>query len=428
MYARRRASKAVRLNSAGEILPQKLLAPAPLGGVAAQVQGGGVREPTSQEPPPDSQDEASDSRHGIREPVARSRVGAERLGAHVPGPLHGRVAAFLIDSALGYGIAFLYVNFTTFQIVSQLYVGGAEENAMLDLARSSTRSSWTIWAVVSALTFFYRWSTQSIFGWTPGKRVLGLWIVGSDRLSARSARVLVREIALAPGVVFSVLSIDYILSVLAQPFLATRVIGLGPLNFALPIAMLTFTFWRLDRRGLHDLIGQTRVARSVSGQMSVPSRQAASVLVRRILAFAIDFLFGLVIIFAAGFALGSAAMILAIVLPVLNRTLLPATVGFTIGKRVMGLRTARADGHRAGALQILVREVVLLVLLYAANLVTILGGWVPATGLMALFLLSLVILRTDRRSLHELASDTFVVLSSSIGGTEASARSVSPQV
>ena len=71
-------------------------------------------------------------------------------------------------------------------------------------------------------------------------------------------------------------------------------------------------------------------------------------------------------------------------------------------------------------MHILVREYFLLVLLYAANLVTILGGWAPATALMALVLLYIAIHRTDHHSFHDLIAGTCVVRLSAVGRAEAS--------
>lgn len=387
-----------------------------------------MRAPTHHELPPGLHDEASGSSRQPHKPALRSSGEAVRLGAVIPGPLPHRVAAFAIDCAMGCVIAFLYLNFTVFQVVSQLYFGAAEVDEMLDLLGAISRSFWTTLAVFSVITIFYRWSTQSTIGWTLGKKTLGLRAVGLDGGSARPTPSLVREIALAPGLVFALLTIAYILTLLGLPILGSVTVRLGPLYFALPLVLLAIAFWRLDRRGIHDLIGRTQVVRAASSNEALRPSEDPGLISRRIVAFGIDVVFGLVVIFAAGIAWGGVAMISAIALPVLNRTLLPAMFGFTLGKRAMGLQIVRGEGSRAWTIQILVREFVLFVLLYAANLVTILGGWVPATGLVALVLLYIAIHRRDKHSFHDLVAGTCVVRLRKVREVEASPGGVAPQL
>ena len=242
--------------------------------------------------------------------------------------------------------------------------------------------------------------------------------------------LLVREILLAPApaLLFAIPNTDFILTLIRRGDLADSILRVIPLFVAFTVPLLAVAFWRLDRRSLHDLIGRTQVVRAVSSDEIVRASEDPTLIPRRIVAFGIDFVFGFVVIFAAGIWWGGVAMISAIALPVLNRTLLPAKFGFTLGKRAMGLQLGRTDGGRAGAIQILVREFILLVFLYAANLVTILGGWAPATALMALLMLYIAIHRKDRHSFHDLVAGTRVVRLSKVPNAETSPRSVAPQV
>ena len=362
------------------------------------------------------------------EPAREDPGEAVRLGAVVPGPLPRRVAAFIIDSALGSVVELLYLSFTAFQIVAQMYVGGAGEDEILDAAAAIRNPRWSALAVATLLGIFYRWSTQTTFGWTLGKRALGLRVAESDGGRAGPASLLVREAALAPATVFATLTIYFITDAIgygSSPLMALQQL---PLHYGLAfVLLLAVAFWRFDRRSLHDLIGRTQVVRASSSHAALHSSQDPSLIPRRIVAFGIDFLFGLVVIFAAGIALGGVAMISAIALPVLNRTLLPAKFGFTIGKRAMGLQIIRSDGSRAWTIQLLVREFLLLVLLYAANLVTILRGWAPATAVMAVFLLYIAVHRRDRHSFHDLVAGTYVARLSTNRRADEPALGVAPQ-
>lgn len=363
------------------------------------------------------------------EPAVQSGGGEARLGAVAPGPLPRRVAAFVIDSALGPVVELLYLTFTTFQITAQLYLGAAGEDEMSEAVGAIRDPAWVALAVATFLGLFYRWSTQATYGWTIGKRVLRLRVAGSDGGPARPLPLLVREIALSPAYVFATLTVHFVIDAIGGHTSPTSVLQQVPLHFGLAIVvLLAVAFWRLDRRSLHDLIGRTQVVRAASSNEALRPSEDPTLIPRRIVAFGIDFVFGLVVIFAAGIAWGGIAMISAIALPVLNRTLLPAKFGFTLGKRAMGLQIIRGDGSRAWTIQMLARELVLLVLLYAANLVTILGGWVPATGLMALVLLYIAIHRTDRHSFHDLVAGTCVVRLPKVREVETSSSGVAPQV
>jgi len=339
------------------------------------------------------------------------------------------VAAFVIDSALGPVVELLYLTFTVFQITAQLYIGAAGEVEISEATGAIRDPAWAALAVATFLGLFFRWSTQATFGWTVGKRVLQLRVAGSDGGPARPLPLLVREIALSPAYVFTTVTIHFVIDVIWGRTSPTSVLQQVPLQFGLAIVvLLAVAFWRLDRRSLHDLIGRTQVLRAASRNEALRSSEDPTLIPRRIAAFGIDFVFGLVVIFAAGIVWGGVAMISAIALPVLNRTFLPAKFGFTLGKRVMGLQIVRGDGSRAWTIQMLAREFVLLVLLYAANLVTILGGWVPATGLMALVLLYIAIHRRDKHSFHDLVAGTCVVRLRKVREVETSPGGVAPQL
>lgn len=382
-----------------------------------------MRETT--DPPPRVPTKVSGSGH---EAAPRSPDEAVLLGEVVPGPLPRRVAAFVIDSALGSVVELLYLGFTAFQITAQLYLGGTGENEISEAVAMIRRPAWVALAVATLLGLFYRWSMHTTFGWTLGKRLLGLRVAGSEGGPAGPLPLLVREIALSPGYVFATLTVYFVLDAAGSRSSLFSILPQVPLHYGIAFAvLLAVAFWRLDRRSIHDLVSRTQVVRAAGRENTLRFNEDSTLIPRRILAFGIDFVLGLIVIFAAGIWWGGVAMISAIALPVLNRTLLPAKCGFTLGKWAMGLQIVRGDGSRAWTIQLLVREFVLLVLLYAANLVTILGGWAPATAVMALLLLYIAIHRKDRHSFHDLVAGTYVARISRDRGISSPMPGVEPQ-
>lgn len=95
----------------------------------------------------------------------------------------------------------------------------------------------------------------------------------------------------------------------------------------------------------------------------------------------------------------------ALALEVLYRWSMQATFGFTVGKLALGLRLVGPDGKPASAIQILIRELALIGMLGAAQLV----GNLIVPALVQIGLIYTVIRRPDRRSLHDLTVQTRVV-------------------
>jgi uncharacterized RDD family membrane protein YckC len=82
-------------------------------------------------------------------------------------------------------------------------------------------------------------------------------------------------------------------------------------------------------------------------------------------------------------------------------TLLVGAIATTIGKRALGLRVIMADGSRVSYKRSLVRAVVKTVSLQ------FLPGWLTAAIIVAN--IAMVLVRPDRRSIHDMIAGTAVV-------------------
>ena len=136
-----------------------------------------------------------------------------------------RVGAYILDSV--------------FISIAAIMVGSATGSIGPD---SAINPSFAIWALI--LEVLYRWAMQATFGFTVGKFLLRLRLVGADGNRAGPLRVLGRETSL-----FAMLFIAQYIPGLPQPLLPALV----------QIVLLYFVIRRPDRRSLHDLTVKTQV-------------------------------------------------------------------------------------------------------------------------------------------------------------------------
>ena len=136
-----------------------------------------------------------------------------------------RVGAYILDSV--------------FISIAAIMVGTATGSIGPDAA---VNPSFAIWALI--LEVLYRWAMQATFGFTVGKFMLRLRLVGADGNRAGPLRVLGRETSL-----FAMLFIAQYIPGLPQPILPALV----------QIVLLYFVIRRPDRRSLHDLTVKTQV-------------------------------------------------------------------------------------------------------------------------------------------------------------------------
>ena len=136
-----------------------------------------------------------------------------------------RVGAYILDSV--------------FISIAAIMVGTATGSIGPDAA---VNPSFAIWALI--LEVLYRWAMQATFGFTVGKFMLRLRLVGADGNRAGPLRVLGRETLL-----FAMLFIAQYIPGLPQPILPALV----------QIVLLYFVIRRPDRRSLHDLTVKTQV-------------------------------------------------------------------------------------------------------------------------------------------------------------------------
>ena len=136
-----------------------------------------------------------------------------------------RVGAYILDSV--------------FISIAAIMVGTATGSIGPDAA---INPSFAIWALI--LEVLYRWAMQATFGFTVGKFMLRLRLVGADGNRAGPLRVLGRETSL-----FAMLFIAQYIPGLPQPILPALV----------QIVLLYFVIRRPDRRSLHDLTVKTQV-------------------------------------------------------------------------------------------------------------------------------------------------------------------------
>ena len=71
--------------------------------------------------------------------------------------------------------------------------------------------------------------------------------------------------------------------------------------------------------------------------------------------------------------------------------------GYTVGKRIVGVRIARVDGERVGIGTMLLRVLVGMMLIYGITF-----------GIAALVSLVMVCVRKDKRAIHDLVAGTYV--------------------
>ncbi|KZE47321.1 hypothetical protein AV540_19665 [Brevibacillus parabrevis] len=71
--------------------------------------------------------------------------------------------------------------------------------------------------------------------------------------------------------------------------------------------------------------------------------------------------------------------------------------GYTVGKRIVGVRIARVDGERVGVGTMLLRVLVGMMLIYGITF-----------GVAALVSLVMVCVRKDKRAIHDLVAGTYV--------------------
>ena len=71
--------------------------------------------------------------------------------------------------------------------------------------------------------------------------------------------------------------------------------------------------------------------------------------------------------------------------------------GYTVGKRIVGVRIARVDGERVGVGTMLLRVLVGMMLIYGITF-----------GIAALVSLVMVCVRKDKRAIHDLVAGTYV--------------------
>ncbi len=386
-----------------------------------------MRDPNEgdREPPRRSPDDQSAVGHtmGMHNP---SEV--VRLRATAPGPLPRRVAAFVIDSVLEGVVSLLYIVLAIIQTLLLVFAGTLDPEEVSGMVETVGTVDAEFTVLVMALGFFYRWATQTVFGFTVGKRVLGLRLIGPDGRQAKPLQILKREVTLTVllGIVPLVIHTVIDISVGAG---STGLSAANVLSYVLlAMTLLIVAVRRPDRCSFHDLIGETQVLRAVSTDSPVSTGTDFGLILRRAKAYAIDVFISVLLVIAVGRALGGPALIFGAVFVVLNRGFAQMLFGFTIGKRVAGLRIAQPDGRQAGPMRIIVREIVLLVLLYMANLVVVLTGWYSSTILLALILVYFAIHRTDNRSLHDLVAGTCVVRWSTIRSAEMSSHTEAPQV
>jgi uncharacterized RDD family membrane protein YckC len=136
-----------------------------------------------------------------------------------------RVGAYILDSV--------------FISIAAIIVGGITGSIGPD---SAVNPAFAVWALI--LEVLYRWAMQATFGFTVGKFMLGLRLVGADGNRAGPLRVLGREISL-----FAMLFIAQYIPGLPQPLLPALV----------QIVLLYVVIRRPDRRSLHDLTVKTQV-------------------------------------------------------------------------------------------------------------------------------------------------------------------------
>lgn len=136
-----------------------------------------------------------------------------------------RIGAYILDSV--------------FISIAALMVGAATGSIGPD---SAVNPAFAVWALI--LEVLYRWAMQATFGFTVGKFMLGLRLVGADGNRAGPLRVLGRETSL-----FAMLFIAQNIPGLPQPLLPALV----------QIVLLYVVIRRPDRRSLHDLIVKTQV-------------------------------------------------------------------------------------------------------------------------------------------------------------------------
>ena len=137
-----------------------------------------------------------------------------------------RVGAYIVDS--------VFISFAA------IIVGAASGSIGNDVD-AVVNPAFAVWAL--ALEVLYRWAMQATFGFTVGKFVLGLRLVGADGSRAGPLHVLTREISL-----------------FAMLFIAQQIPSMLPLVLV-QIGMLYVVIRRPDRRSLHDLTVRTQVIR-----------------------------------------------------------------------------------------------------------------------------------------------------------------------
>ena len=169
-------------------------------------------------------------------------------------PATGGLGGFAADSGLVYRRVGAYIIDSLLVALTTTVLGVATGIISMDLDAPAIDPSLALWMLIFEV--LYRWSTQSAFGATLGKRALGLRLVADDGGPPGPLRILVREISLGAMLGVAQATGWVILPALVQVLLVYVVIH------------------RPDRRSLHDLTVQTRVVQVAPSDSDTPMRPA----------------------------------------------------------------------------------------------------------------------------------------------------------
>lgn len=186
-----------------------------------------------------------------------------------------RITAFLIDLLIVSTIASVIFSLPFFEKYYNNYYKTVEENAariadigggstvidedvMLDITYNLTRSSQPLYIINIGCTLIYFGVISFVWkGQTIGKRLLKLQVVSNNNKELNPNLFMLRQILVTNLIPKTLSVISIIAFSKSNWYVANDIISY--LSNTMTFIILGFMIFRNDERGLHDLIGQTKV-------------------------------------------------------------------------------------------------------------------------------------------------------------------------